>query len=97
MAYARNNLQRVSPQNSAAPTLWTFADLASTLATIDGSGYFNNAADILQVGDFLHVQGSNGYGISVIVSNTRDLTASPPVRGVVDSSNMTAIGAINSD
>lgn len=97
MAYSRTNLQRVGPQNDNAPTLWTFSDTASTLATIDGSGYFNNAADILQVGDFLHVVGSNGYGISVIVSNTRDLTASPPVRGVVDSSNMTSVGSINSD
>ena len=97
MAYARKNLQRIGPQNRNGPSLFSFADSDSTMVTIDGSGYFNDAADILKVGDFLLVTGSNGYGISIVVSNTRDLAASPVVAGVVDTSNATAIGSIDSD
>jgi hypothetical protein len=97
MAYSRANLQRIGPQNSNAPALYTFADTASTKAQIDASGYFNDAADMLQVGDFILVVGSDGYGVAVVVSNTRDLTASPPVSGVVDTSNATAVGTIDSD
>ena len=97
MAYSRAALQRVGAQNDGSPTLWTYKDTASTLAQIDGSGYFNNAADILKQYDFMHIVGSNGVGISYVSSNTRDLSASPPVRGVVDTTNVTAVGAINSD
>lgn len=97
MAYSRATLQRVGPQNDNAPSLWTYSDTGSTLAQIDGSGYMSNAADILKVGDFIFAVASNGYGIFVVASNTRDLTASPPVRGVVDLKNATAVGTINSD
>lgn len=97
MAYSRENLQRIGPQNRGAPSLFSFVDSGSTLATIDGSGYFNDAADILKVGDFILVVGSNGYGISIVNANTRDLTASPPVSGVVDVTNATAVGTIDSD
>lgn len=97
MAYARANLQRIGPQNRNGPSLFSFADSGSTLATIDGSGYFNDAADILKVGDFLLVVGSNGYGISIVNGNTRDLSATPPVAGVVDTTNATAVGTIDSD
>lgn len=97
MAYSRANLQRVGPQNDNAPTLWTFVDSASTLAQIDGSGYASDAADVLKVGDFVFASASNGFGIFVVASNTRDLSASPAVRGVVDFKNATAVGTINSD
>jgi hypothetical protein len=98
MAYSRANLQRVGPQNSNAPTLWTYSDTGSALTTIDGSGYFNDAADVLQVGDVIFVMASSStFGIQVVRSNTRDMTASPPVEGVVDTSNAVALGSINSD
>lgn len=97
MAYSRANLQRVGPQNSGGPVLWTFVDSASTLAQIDGSGYMNDAADILQAGDFIFAVASNGFGIYVVDTNTRDLTASPPLAGVVDLKNATAVGTIDSD
>lgn len=97
MAYSRANLQRIGPQNRNGPSLFSFADSGSTLAAIDASGFFNDAADILKVGDFILVAGSNGYGISVVNSNTRDLAASPPVAGVVDTTNATAVGTIDSD
>ena len=97
MAYARANLQRIGPQNRNGPSLFSFADSGTALASIDASGYANDAADILKAGDVLFVTASNGYGIFVVVSNTRDLAASPPVAGVVDLSNAVAIGSINSD
>lgn len=97
MAFDLANLQRVGSQNSNAPTLWAFADSGTALASIDASGYMNGAADRLQVGDVIFATASNGYGIFVVVSNTRDLTTTPPTAGVVDLSNATAVGSIDSD
>lgn len=88
MAFSLSNLQRVGPQNRNAPSLFTFADTGSTLAAIDASGYMNTATDILKVGDVIFGTGSNGYGIFVVVSNSA---------GVVDLSNATAVGSIDSD
>ena len=50
MALDITKLKRTGPQNSDAPVIWTYTT-ADTLATADGSGYFNSAADRLQVGD----------------------------------------------
>jgi hypothetical protein len=98
MAYSRAKLQRIGSQNRNAPSLFLFADTASALTAIDGSGYFNDAADILKVGDIIiGIGSSNTYGIFVVNANTRDLTANPPVAGVVDVTNATAIGTIDSD
>jgi hypothetical protein len=33
----------------------------------------------------------------IVTSNTRDLTASPPVAGVVDVTNAVSVGSIDSD
>jgi hypothetical protein len=96
MAFSRLALQRIGPQNSGAPTIWTYAT-ADALTAVDASGYFNDAAANLQVGDFIFVSSSSTYGIHVVTGNTRDLTASPPVEGVVDVTNAVALGAIDSD
>lgn len=96
MSYSRAGLQRLGPQNSGAPSLWAYGT-TDALTTVDGSGYFNDAADILQVGDFIFVASSSTYGIHVVTSNSRDLAASPPVAGVVDVTNAVALGAIDSD
>lgn len=97
MAYSRANLQRLGPQNSGAPVVWTFIDSASTLAQIDGAGYFNDASDVLGVGDWILGNASNGYGIFIVNANSRDLLATPPVDGVVDVTNAVAVGTIDSD
>lgn len=96
MAYARAGLQRVGPQNTGAPTLFTYAT-TDALTTVDGSGYFDDAADILQVGDWIFVSSSSTWGIHIVNANTRDLTATPPVAGVVDVTNALAAGSIDSD
>jgi len=96
MALTRATLQRVGPQNSGAPTVWTYAT-ADALTAVDAAGYFNGAADLLQVGDWILVSSSSTYGIHIVNANSRDLTANPPVSGVVDVSNAVAFGAIDSD
>jgi hypothetical protein len=88
VAYANSNpICRLGPQNSNAPTLWSYAD-GDALATIDGSGYFNDESDKLQVGDFIFIAASDGYGISVVNANSS---------GVVDTTNATAVATIDSD
>lgn len=98
MAYARNGLQRIGPQNADAPTLYTYKT-ADTLATCDTVGYFSDAADILKVGDFILAYTTTGpaAGMAYVQQNTRDLAASPPVRGVVDTTDFTALGAADTD
>jgi len=105
MAFTPGTLQRVGPQNRNAPSLFTYKT-ADTLATVDGSGYFSTeaagvetAAAKLKVGDMIFAYTTTGpaAGIMVVQSNTRDLTASPPVSGVVDTFNATAVGTIDSD
>lgn len=87
MAYSRKALQRVGPQNSNAPAFYTFKDTASTVAQIATTGYFNDASDILKVGDLVYGVGSNGYGLGVVNSNSA---------GVVDTTNLTAVGTADS-
>lgn len=98
MSLDLTKLCRVGPQNSNAPTLWTYASGGDSTATCDGSGYFNNAADKLQVGDVILVIPTSGAGGFLKVdTNTRDLTASPPVEGVVDTLNALSLGTVDSD
>lgn len=97
MAYDRNLLQRIGSQNRGAPSIFTFRDDATAMAAIDGSGYFDDAADILLVDDLIYGVGSDGRGVFVVLTNTRDLDASPPVRGVVDVANADLFGASDSD
>lgn len=98
MGVSLSTLARVGAQNNGSPTIWTYKT-ADTLATVDGSGYFNGAAAQLKVGDFILAYTTTGpaCGISVVQSNSRDLTASPPVAGVVDTFNFTAVATIDSD
>ena len=83
-----NPLARVSPQNSNAPAIWTYKSASDALATIDGSGYFNDEANKVNVGDWILISASDGYGISVVNANSS---------GVVDTTNATAVGTIDSD
>lgn len=96
MSFTRATLQRVGPQNSGAPTVWTYAT-ADALTAVDAAGYFNSASDLLQVGDWILVSSTSTYGIHIVNANSRDLTANPPVSGVVDVSNAVSFGTIDSD
>lgn len=81
-----------------SPKLYTYASAADSTATCDTAGYFNLAADKLQVGDVIIVTPTAApSGILVVNQNTRDLTANPPVFGVVDTTSTTAVGTADSD
>ena len=102
MAFSSFNTQfnRLGPVNDKSPTIWTYTT-TDTLATCDGSGYFNALAAKLKPGDLIYITTAASpwsAGLMVVKSNTRNLTASPPVSGVVDCFNATTINtSINSD
>ena len=98
MALDITKLGRVGPQNSNCQSYWTYDSGAEALTTVDTSGYFNGAASKLQVGDLIYVKPTSGTpGFMWVSGNTRDLTASPPVEGVVDVNNALSISSIDSD
>ena len=72
-------------------TLWhyTTIDLA---ADVDTSGYFNDAADMVRIGDIIvanvDTDGTPGAGFYLINANAA---------GVVDAADMTAIGTVDTD
>ena len=96
MAYDNSKLRRVGPAGS--PTVWTYDSGADSTATCDTAGYFNSAANRLKVKDVIIVTPTSApSGILVVNSNTRDITATPPVSGVVDTTSTTGIGTADSD
>ena len=102
MAFSSYNTQftRVGPPNDNCPTIWTYIATESTLSTVAASGYFNAVANKLKPGDLIYFTTAASpwlAGLAVVKSNTRNLTAVPPVSGVVDLFNFTAINTtINS-
>lgn len=96
MSFTSSTITRVGPQNDNAPTLWAYKT-SDALTAVDGVGYFSALADRLKVGDWIFVSSTSTWGIVIVNQNTRDLTASPPVFGVVDVSNALAAGTIDSD
>ena len=91
MAFSSFNTQftRLGPPNDNCPTIWTYVS-TDTQLTIGTSGYFNAVAGKVKVGDLIYYTAAaspwlaGGAGLAVVKSNTRNLTASPPVSGVVD-------------
>lgn len=89
MAYDPNNLSALAYANGF--TLWHYrtADIAGD---VDTSGYFNAAANMLRVGDFIIANADTGgaavSGMFIVKSNAG---------GVVDVSNITPLGDTNSD
>ena len=89
MAYVSKNLSVLAYSNGF--TLWhyTTPDVATT---VDTSGYFNSAADMVRVGDMIlaNTDTGNSYatGIFVVASNSN---------GVVDVANMTQLNSSNTD
>ena len=90
MAYAQAGFGPLGGQSLAgnAPALYVYTT-ADAHTAVDGSGYFNDLADTLKVGDMIIVHGSTGgtrtVTMHIVVSNAS---------GVVDCSNGTVIGAV---
>lgn len=72
-------------------TLWHYTT-PDNVTTVDTSGYFNNAADMLRIGDMVlanvDTAGTPDAGVFLVRNN---------VNGNVDVSDLTAFGASNSD
>jgi hypothetical protein len=89
MAYDASNLSALTYANGF--TLWHYKtpDLA---ADVDTAGYFNEAASMLRVGDFIFANadtdGDVESGVFIVASNAG---------GVVNVANMTEFGAANPD
>lgn len=83
MAFATADLMCLF--SAGAFNLWRYKSTGDTLATIDSAGYFNNAYPMFNVGDFIFIQASNGYGVTVV---------SAAGSGAVDTND---VAAINTD
>ena len=89
MAFRAKDLSSLTYANGF--TLWHYR--STDIATdIDTTGYFNPAAAMVRVGDFLLVNtntgGTSSHGIMVVVANAN---------GVVDVANLTNVAATNTD
>ncbi|MEO5338216.1 MAG: hypothetical protein H7841_15175 [Magnetospirillum sp. WYHS-4] len=84
MSYESKNLSVLAYANGF--TLWHYAS-TDTAAAAEGAGYFNNAADMLRVGDMimanLDTDGTAASGVLLVASN---------VGGTVGVSELTTFG-----
>ena len=91
MAYSVTGLQPIGGQSKAgqAPQLWSYTT-TDAIATVNTSGYFDDAAGVLKVGDLVYVFDSNTPTASLVVvlSNTGS---------VVDVSDGTTISVADAD
>lgn len=89
MAYASSGLSAISYANGF--TLWHYRT-SDLIAEVDNAGYFNAASKMLRVGDFMFVNAgadeASTHGVVVVLTNAN---------GIVDVSNVTSFGAINTD
>ncbi len=89
MAYLSKNLSVLAYANGF--TLWHYATI-DTAADVDTAGYFNNASDMVRVGDMIMANvatgGTPASGIFLVNANSA---------GVVDAADMTAVGATDTD
>lgn len=89
MAYQSRDLSVIAYANGF--TLWHYAT-TDAATVVDTSGYFNEAADMLRVGDMIlgntDTDGTLASGILHVSSNNGT---------VVDVDNLTAVGSSDSD
>lgn len=91
MAFDRTKLALDSASfNSENPRRWSYSTTADAVADINTAGYFNDASDILTVGDTITAKDSAGsFDTFYVNANSA---------GVVDVDNGTAIdGGTDSD
>tara|TARA_A100001515_G_scaffold25618_1_gene19675 strand:+ start:5075 stop:5350 length:276 start_codon:yes stop_codon:yes gene_type:complete len=91
MAYAQSGLQPIGGQSKAgnAPQMWSYKS-ADAIADVNTEGYFNDASDVLKVGDLIYVYDSNTPTASLVVVLSN-------ASGVVDVSNGESITVADSD
>ena len=91
MAYAQSGLQPIGGQSKAgnAPQMWSYKS-ADAIADVNTEGYFNDASDVLKVGDLIYVFDSNTPTANLVVVLSY-------ASGVVDVSNGESISVSDSD
>ncbi len=90
MAFSKDGLNVMGASKKGnAPSMYTYAS-ADAIATVNTSGYFNDLADTLAVGDviFCHDTATPTMSIVVVLSNAS---------GVVDVSDGTAVSVADAD
>lgn len=91
MAYSIDGLSPSGAQAKAgnAPQMWSYQS-ADAIATVNTSGYFNDASSLLKVHDMIYVvdTATPTATLVVVLSNTA---------GVVDVSDGTAISVADAD
>lgn len=87
MAFKSKDLSVLSYANGF--TLWHYVS-ADLPADIDTEGYFNAAADMMRVGDFVVVHSTPGPSAGLMFVRAS-------AGGVVDVADLTAVGAVNTD
>ena len=91
MAYSAAGLNPIGGQakRGNAPQVWTYPSV-DAIATVNTSGYFNSASDVLEVRDIIFVVDSNTPTTSIVsvLSNAS---------GVVDVSDGLAITETDTD
>jgi outer membrane protein assembly factor BamB len=89
MAYDASNLSALTYANGF--TLWHYKT-PDTAINVDTSGYFNEAASMLRVGDFIFANANIGAtmesGVFIVASNSG---------GVVNATDITGFGTSNLD
>lgn len=89
MAYRAHDLSAIAYANGF--TLWHYRT-GDSPADVDNAGYFNEASRMLRVGDFILLNAGQGalptHGVLVVSANAG---------GVVDVTNLTTFGAVNTD
>jgi hypothetical protein len=89
MAYDASNLSALTYANGF--TLWHYKTPDAADA-VDNIGYFNEAASMLRVGDFIfanaNVEATMQSGVFIVATNSG---------GVVDVANITGFGTSNTD
>lgn len=89
MSYESKNLSVLAYANGF--TLWHYTT-GDTAAAVDSAGYFNDATDMLRVGDIIvanvDTDGSPAAGLFLVNANAS---------GTVDVADMTQVGGTDSD
>jgi hypothetical protein len=91
MAYAVAGLQPIGGQSKAgnSPQIWSYTS-ADAIATVNTSAYFNDASDLLKVGDLMYIRDSATPTASLVVVLSN-------ASGVVDVSDGTTISVADAD
>lgn len=75
-------------QNDDIPRIWMYDAGTDNKGVVDGSGYFNDVSDRVKVGDAIHANCNDGFGIFIVNANSA---------GVVDVDNALSVGGTDSD